>query len=354
MFTANYIFVIRSKFLYLPKYFNMNNKEIIQSYILTTAKYDYSVYEKRILYRIIEVLQKYILEKSLDKKYNLNITDNGDYDLSIPISSFLVNEKDENYTRIKKALENLNKKIIKYEDDNEWQIINLLERPKVQKKDLNSYATFRLHPQIAECFLDFSKGFKKYELKIAMQFESIYAMRFYELFSNQKTPINYSIESLKEMFKIENKYPKSNDFIRYVIDKSKIELDKCSPYTFHYEPIKIGRKITGIRFVPIHQPQFEDESLKKQKVMKQMSNRWFIPKNIEDYLKYNYEFTDKELNNNLNLFETIHNNLNEEEFLDFLVELRPSAQYADNPKGFLIGALKKKSEQIFEQKYLQK
>ena len=34
----------------------INNKELIQSYILTTAKYDYSVYEKRILYRIVEQL----------------------------------------------------------------------------------------------------------------------------------------------------------------------------------------------------------------------------------------------------------------------------------------------------------
>ena len=85
-----------------------------------------------------------------------------------------------------------------------------------------------------------------------------------------------------------------------------------------------------------------------------MSNRWFIPKNIEDYLKYNYEFTDKELNNNLSLFENLYKNLNEEELLDFLVELRPSVQYADNPKGFLIGALKKKFEQLFEQKYFTK
>ena len=30
----------------------INNKEVLQSYILTTAKYDYSVYEKRILYKI--------------------------------------------------------------------------------------------------------------------------------------------------------------------------------------------------------------------------------------------------------------------------------------------------------------
>ena len=87
-----------------------------------------------------------------------------------------------------------------------------------------------------------------------------------------------------------------------------------------------------------------------------MSNRWFIPKNIEDYLKYNYEFTNKELNNNLSLFESLYNYLSEEELLDFLVELKAQSVLYEikNLKAYLIGSLKNKSEQIFEEKYLKK
>lgn len=33
------------------------NKDILQSYILTTAKYDFSVNEKRFLYRLVELAQ---------------------------------------------------------------------------------------------------------------------------------------------------------------------------------------------------------------------------------------------------------------------------------------------------------
>ena len=95
-----------------------------------------------------------------------------------------------------------------------------------------------------------------------------------------------------------------------------------------------------------------DENIKRLKLNKQISNRWYIPKNIEDYLKYNFEFNDKELKNNLNLFENLYNNLSEEHLLDFLVQLREPSAYADNRKGFIIGALKKKIEQIFEEKYL--
>ena len=332
----------------------IKNKEILQSYILTTAKYDYSVYEKRILYRIIELFQKDIDGVVLNEKIYIEQDSSGTNTISLPISKFLVNETDTNHTRIKGALKSLAKKFFEYEDDKNWELISIISEPKIYKYD--QFVTFRLNPKIVEVFLDFSKGYKKYELKTAMEFESVYSMRFYEILSNQKTPINYSIESLKEMFHISNKYKLTADFIRRIIEPAKKELDKCSPYTFHYEPIKTGRKITGIRFVPIHQPQFEDESLKKQKVMKQMSNRWFIPKNIEDYLKYNYEFTDKELNNNLGLFESLYNKLPEEEFLDFLVELKEQSVVYEikNLKAYLIGSLKKKSEQLFEQKYLQK
>jgi plasmid replication initiation protein len=71
-----------------------------------------------------------------------------------------------------------------------------------------------------------------------MSFKSQFSMRFYELLSNQKTPLIYSIEQLKEMFCVTDKYERINDFIRYVVDAAKKELDEVSPYTFEYTPLK--------------------------------------------------------------------------------------------------------------------
>ena len=332
----------------------INNKEILQSYILTTAKYDFSVYEKRILYRLVELNQHLIEGQKLNDKIVLDNNQAGDISYTLPISLFLKDDDKNNHKEVKKALESLKRKELTYQDDDTWASLTIIANPKISR--YKETVTFTVDKMINDAFLDFSKGFKKYELKTAMEFESVYSMRFYELLSNQKTPINYSVEYLKEMFSLSDKYKLTADFIRYVIEPAKKELDKCSPYTFHYEKIKTGRKITGIRFIPIHQAQFEDESLKKQKAMKQMSNRWFIPKNIEDYLKYNYEFTDKELNNNLSLFESLYNHLSEEELLDFLVELKAQSVIYEikNLKAYLIGSLKNKSEQIFEEKYLKK
>lgn len=331
----------------------INNKEVLQSYILTTAKYDYSVYEKRILYRIVEQLQYLLDGKILDKRYSIQpgiFEDSKKF--TFPFSAFKKSEEDKNHAQIKKALLSLENKVFEYEDDEVWRTIRIIYKPEVFKR--REYITFILTDEIIECLLDFSKGFKKYELKTAMQFESTFSMRFYELLSNQKTPINYTIDALKEMFGVADKYKETKDFIKRVIEPAKKELDLKSPYTFHYEIIKTGRKITSIHFVPVFQPQFEDDEIKKQRVNKKLSNRWFIPKNIEEYLIYNFEFTSRELNNNLNLFENLYNNLSEESLLDFLSELREPSSYADNRKGFVVGALKKRMEQIFEQKYLKK
>jgi len=328
----------------------IENKEIIQSYILTTAKYDFSVYEKRILYRIIELNQNLIEGKKLNERYILDSNSQGDITYTLPISLFLKENDKSNHKEVKKALENLKKKELTYEDDKMWASLSIIANPKILKYSEN--VTFTIDKMINDALINFSKGFKKYELKVAMEFESTYSMRFYELFSHQKTPINYSIDDLKEMFKVTDKYKLTANFINKVIIPAKKELDKSSPYTFNYEQIKMGRKITGIRFIPIYQPQFEDDEIKKQRLNKQISNRWFIPKNVEDYLKYNFDYTDKELKNNLNLFEKLYNNLSEESLLDFLSELREPSAYASNRKAFIIGALKKKMEQIIEDKYM--
>jgi len=326
----------------------IKEKELIQSYILTTAKYDYKVFEKRIFYRIIEQFQYLIEGKELNKKYSLIRNNDDSYKIKIPYNSLLKSTDDKNHKQFKNALKSLESKSFEYEDDDLWELVRLIEKPKAYKR--NEYVEFDINPRVVEVLINFAKGFRKLRLDIALSFETTYAMRFYELISEQKKPINYSIENLKKMFLIENKYNDTNNFIKRVVDSAKKELDEKSPYTFYYDKIKTGKKITSLRFIPIYQPQFDSEIIQKKNLNKLLSNRWFIPKNIEDYLKYNFEFTEKELSNNLNLFEVLYNNLSEEILLDFLTELREPSTYADNRKGFIIGALKKRAEQLLDDK----
>lgn len=314
----------------------INNKDLLQSYVLTTAKYDFSIYEKRIIYRIIEVLQCQTEGKKLNKKYNVDIDLFGDAHISIPISAFLKDEKDKHYTEIKKALMGLESKRLTYEDDETWQIIRLIEKPRINKYE--SFVVFRLDSMIYHAFLDFSKGYRKYELKTAMQFDSIYAMRFYEILSGQKKPLCYSIDQLKEMFQISDKYDRVNDFKKYVLDIARRELDKCSPYTFNYEMNKTGRKYTSVTFFPKFQPKFRDPDLEKKNLQKQVSLSWDLPKNVIDYLIHNFDFTKDGIKHNLDLFKEVHKQL---DLISFLASIKGKVRTSKNPQGYIIGAMKK-------------
>lgn len=316
----------------------VTNKDLIQSYILTTAKYDYSVYEKRILYRIIELMQEYTKGKSLNSRYSITKTMFDDIDVIMPASAFLKDEKDQNYTRTKGALLSLNRKVIQYEDRESWGAFNLIERPVVHK--IGDNISFRISPTIAKAFLDFSKGFSKYELETAMSFKSEYSMRFYELLSGQKKPITYSVDNLKIMFKIEDKYKKVNDFFKKVIDPAKKELDEKSPYSFEYKPIKLGRKITSIKFYPVYQPKNRDAKIEAKKLQKRTSLKWDLDRLTINYLIQNYVFTEEEIQNNRELFVKAQNSP-DFDLLYFLSEQIRNAETKKNPKGWIINAIKK-------------
>jgi hypothetical protein len=315
----------------------ITNKDLIQSYIITASRYDYSVPEKRILYRIVEMLQGYTQGKVLNNKYSITKNIFDDVDIIMPVSAFLKNEDSTNHAEVKKAMKSLQDKKIEYEDEHVWMSLNLIERPVFAKNQMT--VSFRVSPLIASAFNDFSKGFSKYELETAMSFESVYAMRFYELLANQKGRITYSIDKLKIMFQIEDKYVgKNNDFIRFVVDKAKAELDKKSPVSFNYEKQTLGKKIIGIHFYPVARPENRDPVLEALQLKKQASLRWDLDVIVINYLKENYIFSEDEIKNNLDLFKQCQSKL--PDFLLILSELRVKASKKSNPKGWLINALK--------------
>lgn len=314
----------------------ITNKDVIQSYLLTSAKYDYSVYEKRILYRLVELCQPQIEGQKLDHRFKINKDLFNGYWVKIPISSFLKDENDKNHHLVKQALRDLRDKTFEYEDSKRWELISIIESPAIEK--YHDFVEFRVHPKIYHAILDFSKGFRKFELVTAMSFESTYAMRFYELFSEKKTPITYSIDKLKIMFKIEGKYKLTADFFRRVIDPAKKELDKNSPYSFEYKPIKEGRKITSIKFYPVYIPENRDGEVEERQLKKKISPSWELDRMVINYLKENYIFDTKEIINNMELFVKAQNKF---DLMLFLSQMRVKCKNKANPKGYLINAIKK-------------
>ena len=314
----------------------ITNKEIIQSYLVTTAKYDFSIYEKRILYRLVENIQFELEGKQLDTSFQAkNLF--GDRQIKILTRNLLNGEEDQNYSRIKTALRDLRKKTIEVTEDRAWKLIGIIEKPKLDEKG-SSYVEFEIQKEIYEALLNFAKGYRKYELVTAMNFESIYAMRFYELFSNTRTKQTFTIDWLKERFGLKDKYKsRPADFVNFVIKKAKKELDAKSPYSFNFKPVKEGRKISKIDFWPIEISKNKDTGLDERNLQKQVSPRWDLDTATLDQLIHGLGFTLVEIQRNIKLFKEAA------EVMDlphFLALKKATGRGKRNPKGWVITALK--------------
>ena len=80
------------------------NKDLIQSYIMTTAKYDFNVYEKRIIYRLVEMAQGELQGiKFADNCQKIEHDLFSCVNITMPIACLLNGEDDKNYARVNLA-----------------------------------------------------------------------------------------------------------------------------------------------------------------------------------------------------------------------------------------------------------
>lgn len=311
------------------------SKEVIQGYVLTSAKYDFSRFEKLILYKLVEIAQDDLKGKKLNAGYSINRSLFDDVILEIPIKDIMP-DGSKNHYQVKKALVSLRNKTIEYEDDEEWRVIGIIEKPIIKK--YSDKLIFEVQPLIWEVLLNFTKGHSKYELNAAMSFKSVYAMRFFEMFSKNLKPLSFSIETIKERFGLKDKYTnRPSDFIKRVILPAKKELDLKSEYSFNYSVHKEGRQISYIKFVPYYIASNRNQELYEQDLRKKTSLRFDLSREFIQYLK-RLGFSNDGIRNNLKLLKEANQKI---DLYDFLKKVARKANEAKSPPAYIIGALKK-------------
>jgi plasmid replication initiation protein len=313
------------------------SRQVVQSYIFTTAIYDFNVYEKRVLYNLVKLAQSQIEGVKLsDSLYKIDHAYKEFVVVELPMSDFLTDGDDKNHSRVKAALKSLHQKTFTYSDDGVWECFSIIANPRIRLR--SSKVSFIVDARVWDVLLDFSRGFSRYDLRVAFTLESSYAMRMYELLAGQKDPIIYSIDALRKEFKLEGKYALTKDFIKRVIESAKNELDSKSPITFTYTPLKEGKKFTRILFYP--KRQIDKEA--KDSLFKETVRKYGIGASIsteETRILTEIGFSRSGIRNNLELF------LKCKKELDFIYELallKGRAREKSNPCGWCIKALKGK------------
>ena len=324
-----------------PQENQRSTRQVVQSYIFTTAVYDFNVYEKRIIYNLVRLAQSQIEGVKLSESlYRIDHAYKDYLVVELPISDFLIDEDDKNHSRIKAALRSLHRKTFTYQFDGTWECFSIIANPKVRLR--SSKVSFIVDTRVWDVLLNFSRGFSRYDLEIAFNLESSYSMRFYEMLAGQKEPIAYSIESLRKEFGLEGKYKLNKDFIRRVVESAKSELDLKSPVTFTYRPLKDGRKITRILFYPVRQETKQPHDTLLKEVIRKYGSGPHLSSD-EKRLLTEIGFSEIGIRNNIELFMECKKNL------DFIYELAlivGKSRGKTNPCGWCIKTLKGKLDDL--------
>ena len=155
---------------------------------------------------------------------------------------------DRAYTQIKSAIERISERWVKTEDERHVTKFRWVSSQTYFKKE--GRFKIALTNEIMPYLTQLKGQFTQYQLNHISGFTSVHTMRFYELLTQYKRVGQryITIEDLKKWLQLEDKYNLWAELQRWVIKPSLNEINEKSDLFVEYEPMKKGRKVTGIEF----------------------------------------------------------------------------------------------------------
>ena len=184
---------------------------------LTQSRYNFSVIEKRCLYQIIrEVRNRYIETGNKPTKFE---------NMSLELKPNQLAQLGDEAKDVYKALKRLVDKKIEIDTEKEWIYTGWVMSAH-HDKEKNIYE-IDISKHILPYLVELAPGFTQYDLMVAITLKSTYSQRFYELCCQYKNYNKYfflTVERLREILMLENKYTQINDFKRKVLEVAQKEL----------------------------------------------------------------------------------------------------------------------------------
>lgn len=218
--------------------------ELYQSYISAITRASLTMYEQRILLKMIEHGQSKLMGLPLSREHGILEHNFNLVELTISIREILNGNK--HYEHIRDAVKRLSQREFEvYDDKNGWHYATWILRTDANLRTGN--VTLLIDKPFFDTLFNFAKGFVHYDLERALSLKHPQSVRMYALINNQTKPLKYSITNLKKLFGVSDKYERTNDFIRKIIKPAYDELKKgASGNYFEYSTIKTGNKITHL------------------------------------------------------------------------------------------------------------
>lgn len=242
-----------------------NYSLIRQPYRITMSMWNYTVWQKRILTKIISRLQQDInlLERGVEFG-QLELFKNSDDDtvrLKFLLTDFI--KDGNNYAQFKKALNQLrsvNVEIARIvlpsvksrkakKPEEELILTGLIERAVIKKyaRDL----TITMHKVTAMELMKVANGLTVFAEDVMYKTNNKYTQKIYEMICQWKDIGVYvmTISKFKELLVLGNSYPEPKELIRRIIRPAEKELKLIGDVFFDLSVTKSGRSITHLNFI---------------------------------------------------------------------------------------------------------
>lgn len=232
----------------------MRDLKLYQDNRITTARYELSTIEKRVMYVVIRQIRKQFV-----------LQDNGQRDLfddlvvKMNAETLLKEMQEKNPSRVKSALKSLRLRSFEWDNglpedhpDHEWFEVGFINYGDWEK---GGDVEVQVSKKILPFFVELTRNFTEFSLVVAIGLKSKWSQRLYELCSKWKSAGGFKIElkELREMFLLDKKYPRYASFKKFVLDVAHKELKdlykkgECDLY-FEFSEIKRGRSVESLSF----------------------------------------------------------------------------------------------------------
>lgn len=205
---------------------------------MMNSSYDLSMEEQKIILTLASMVKP---EDEEFKRYKFNISE---------FIALIGIKNQSQYTEIPTITKGLMKKVFEIQEED--MLIQVAWLSSVVYKKGSGYVELEFSPRLKPYMLKLNSMFTQYKLGNILMMKSKYSPRIYEFlkcneFKKQKM-IEFSLNQLRKLLKVENVYLLYADFKRFVLFPAQKEINTLTDISFTFEEIKKGRKVDKIRF----------------------------------------------------------------------------------------------------------
>lgn len=311
--------------------------QLVQSYIFSVCRSSLSLYEQRIVLRIVEFAQTMLADVTMRDVVGSHLAVDDNVKVSLSLRDVMCDDdKAKHYEYVREAFSSLLSRKVEFWDTDKkvWYGSSVIYNCTIAKA--SGKATFYVSRVFICALLDFTKGYCQYDLEIALSLKSPYSVRLFMLLCNQSHPVEFSIDQLKRMLCQDTEaYQQSADFIKRVVEPSRRELDAkgCNSFTI----TKISgayNKTVALMFHPV-------KRAKADTLRAQVSTARIIDRHLWIILSSQAGFSYRELSAHKKLWEDFQQ---VPDCLSICLDIVARARAAEKKKGWIIQAIRAETE----------